>query len=478
MSRERKQIEGGDSFSRGLMTARRSVAASIAVRCHGATRGRFAVAFSVFVLHVAGFAAETTAGGSLSAGFARADITPDPRMLNWTLTPPRPYGEMHDPLFARVLVLSARDTRVVLLGWDLLDARDFAVARVRQAVSAATGIPSSHIMIQATHTHSGPKSEMGTERALRREEVTSRPVHDGPTYREWADRLVETCITLVQKADATKQPVTLGLGRAYAGEWLFNRRPLRPDHTVQSTLVPRDPHVLGDGLRFGSVDPTMTVMTLRDAAGANVCTLFHLPMHAVAVYSSYKGISADWPGRVTDLLRGKLGGEAMFLQGCAGDIVPARRGFEAVEAMSALIADRAAAAARAGATLTRTGPLRVSRHVVGLPATEAAAKDLGRVTIDAEISVVSIGPVVLVTLPGEPLQEISTAILQRSPFPHTLVLGYANGRGVGYIGLPGGKSRGGYEMSEVGAGTDDAGGLLVDAAVELLRQHAATSDSK
>jgi neutral ceramidase len=428
---------------------------------------------SAFVFKTSTLAAAlvtAAAAAEIQAGFARADITPEPQMLNWTLVPARPYGAVHDPLFVRALVLSDEQTRVCLVGWDLLDARDFAVARVRKAIAVATGIPAEHVMIQATHNHSGPKSEMGTERALRREEMTSRPVHDGPHYCEWADRLVDTCVNIVRRADAARQPITIALARAQVGEWLFNRRPLRADGTVQSTLLPRDPYVLADGLRFGAVDPTMTVISLRSASGARLCTLFHVPMHAVAVYSAYKGISADWPGRVTDLLRAQLGAEAMFLQGCAGDIVPARRGFPAVEAMSALLAERTLAADRA-ATKLSAGPLRVSRTVVTLPATEAAAKDLGRSTIDAEISIVSVGPLVLVTLPGEPLQEISTAILRQSPFPHTIVLGYANGRGVGYVGLPGGKARGGYEMSEVGAGTDEAGGILVDAAVALLRRH-------
>jgi hypothetical protein len=40
----------------------------------------------------------------------------------------------------------------------LVDARDFAVARVRKAIFDATGIPEAHILVQATHTHSGPKS--------------------------------------------------------------------------------------------------------------------------------------------------------------------------------------------------------------------------------------------------------------------------------------------------------------------------------
>lgn len=415
-------------------------------------------------------AAEQAAPSSLQAGFARADITPDVGMFNWTRPNARTYGEVHDPIFARALVLSDGTTRVALIGWDLLDAREFAVARVRTAVSQATGIPPAHIVIHATHNHSGPKSEMGPETLLKPERVASRAAQEGPFYRAWADRLVALCVELVRTADAEKQTVRLGIARAWVGEWTFNRRPLRPDQTVRSMLSPKDPYVLGDGLRFGVVDPTMTILSLRAAGGRNVCTLFHLPMHAVAVYGATAGISADWPGRVSELLQQRLGGGAMFLQGCAGDIVPARRGFAAVDAMGTLIADRAVAAFKVAAKLDAPR-IRISRTSVALATTEAAAKDLERSNVDAEITLITAGDLALVTLPGEPLQEIGTAIQQRSPYPHTIVLGYTNGRGVGYVGLPGGKARGGYEMTEVGAGRDDAGERLVDAAAQLLRTH-------
>jgi hypothetical protein len=406
---------------------------------------------------------------ALQAGVASADITPDPKMLNWTVAIPKPYGAVHDPLFVRALVLSDGQAKVAILVWDLLDAREYAVSRVRAAITRGTGIPEDHIVISATHNHSGPKSEMGPERTLEREQRASRPAQDGPAYREWADKLVTTCVELVKKADASLQPATLSLGRAYVGEWLFNRRPIKPDQTVVSTLLPKDPYVLGNGLRFGVVDPTLTILSLRDGNGKNLTTLFHVPMHAVAVYSGYGGVSADWPGRVVNRICEQLGGEAMFLQGCAGDIVPARRGFEAVEAMSKLIADRAVAADKAATTLV-TGPIRVGRTLLGLPATPAAAKDLGQSTIAAEVTVINLGPLAIVTLPGEPLQEIATTIRDRSPFPHTIIMGYANGRGVGYVGLPGGKAKGGYEMSAVGAGTDEAGGFLVESAVRMLRE--------
>ena len=405
--------------------------------------------------------------GSLRAGFARADITPPVEMLSWTLTPSRPYGEVHDPLFVRALVLAEGAHRVVLISWDLLDAREFAVSRVRAAIAQSTQIPPQNIVVHATHNHSGPKSEMGPEPNTARELRTSRPAQQGPGYRAWADRVVSTCVAAVREAEAALQPADLFVGRAYVGEWLFNRRPIKPDDTVQSMLTPPDPYVLGGGLRFGGVDPTLTVISLRTRSGRNIALLFHLPMHAVAVYSDYQGISADWPGRVVDLIRAKAGCESMFLQGCAGDIVPVRRGFEAVERMAIAISERAIAAEKAAVEVSG-GQLRMKRAVIALPATAAAANDLGRDSIDAEVALISWGPLALVTLPGEPLLELSTAIQKRSPAPHTLVLGYANGRGVGYVGLPGGKAKGGYEMGDVGTGTDEAGGMLVETAGRLL----------
>ena len=86
----------------------------------------------------------------------------------------------------------------------------------------------------------------------------------------------------------------------------------------------------------------------------------------------------------------------------------------------------------------------------------------------AEVQVISLGPLALVALPGEPLTDLATAIQQRSPFPHTLVLGYSNGLGIRYVGMPGEKKRGGYEMGVSAAGTDECGLFLVETAVRLL----------
>ncbi|HYH55793.1 MAG TPA: hypothetical protein VD772_04230 [Anseongella sp.] len=84
---------------------------------------------------------------------------------------------------------------------------------------------------------------------------------------------------------------------------------------------------------------------------------------------------------------------------------------------------------------------------------------------------ISIGSLALVTLPGEPMTELGTAIRERSPFPQTLVLGYSNGNGVHYVGMPGEKTYGGYETgSQASIGTDKAGLLLVETALDLLNR--------
>jgi hypothetical protein len=59
-----------------------------------------------------------------------------------------------------------------------------------------------------------------------------------------------------------------------------------------------------------------------------------------------------------------------------------------------------------------------------------------------------------------------------------LVLGYANGRGATYVGLPGKKWKGGYEMSHVGTGGDEVGQSMVDSAIQLLKEHAALAQGR
>lgn len=229
-----------------------------------------------------------------------------------------------------------------------------------------------------------------------------------------------------------------------------------------------NPEVLQGGASFGPMDRTLAIVLVRGAGDAPIASLFHAACHSVSIYPSNPAISADWPGPASRAISAALGGEALFLQGPSGDINPWRRGEAAVATMAEGLAAKAKIAARHAVKLA-AAPLAADRTVIDLPLTPAAEKRLGADTVAAEIQAIVCGPLAIVGLPGEPMTELGMAIRARSPFPQTLVLGYTNGNGAHYVGLPGEKARGGYEAGVAGAGTDECGLLMIDAAERVLR---------
>jgi neutral ceramidase len=412
-------------------------------------------------------------GEGIMAGFSQRVISPPVAMTNWVTQ--RPYARKLDELLVRAAVLSDGTNRFVLLSWDLVDAREGAVREARQAIESRLGIPGGQVLVQATHTHSAPWSPPFDSPLLVHERNRIETLLGSVEFEEWRKKLLNRSVEAVRAADERKRPVRLHIGYAWGGDLAFNRRPRKPGGQVETLFTLEDPHVLPGGLRFHVTDPVISAIAFK--SGDEIAGLWaHFACHPVAVYPFYDGLSADWPGAWAEALQEETGGAALFLQGCAGDLVPARRGIEASREMGRELARRTAAAARQSAPLDGTR-IRTGRRELRLPLMEMAAVELGQSSLSAEVQALSIGEVALVTLPGEPLIDLGLAIQQRSPFPHTLVLGYANGYGVGYVGVPGEKERGGYEAGRVAAGKDECGELLIEAAVELLNEMRADANS-
>jgi hypothetical protein len=300
--------------------------------------------------------------------------------------------------------------------------------------------------------------------------------NDAPHFKAWMEQLLRQTTRAAEDAAGKAQPATMSIARVSIGEYVQNRRPRAPAWGVVPNPTPpspapiRDPAVANAGFTFGALDRTMSIVEFRGADGGCVGSLFHLACHAVSIYPSNPGISGDWPGPASREVSAALGGgEALFLQGCAGDINPARRGIEAVAAMATALGEKVRLTEAFKARLV-PGKLHVARAELGLPLTPAAQARTGLESVLAEVQVVVSGPLAIVALPGEVMTGIGLNIRNRSPFPQTLVLGYSNGNGVHYVGLPGEKSRGGYEAGVAGAGTDECGALLVETAVRLLRE--------
>ena len=95
------------------------------------------------------------------AGVGKIDITPQNNIWMDGMLRAHPSEGVHDSLYARALVLcEASDVKqaFVLVSVDVCVLDDATCRAVRQGAEARTGIPASHIVIAATHTHSGPST--------------------------------------------------------------------------------------------------------------------------------------------------------------------------------------------------------------------------------------------------------------------------------------------------------------------------------
>jgi neutral ceramidase len=417
---------------------------------------------------------------TIRAGAARADITPETAVLNWVSG--KPYATVLDPLFVQALVLEQEGAKAVILRYDLTGISESLREEVRKAVGAALAMPGENIMLNASHSHSAPWSPIYADSLRGRERdnwwaIRFMPAqNEHPPFKRWMERLIAGSVEAAKKAMESARPATVNVGRVAVGEYLYNRRLRAPAWGVAGSKAPTIPashpdwnaEILQGGASFGPMDRTLAIVSFRGADNKTIASLYHVALHAVSVYPSNPAISADWPGAASRAIASVLGGEALFLQGCAGDITPWKRGEAANATLAGGLATKAQLAMRQSVALTTT-PLLSGRAIVDLPLTPAGKDRTGLDVLETEIQVITCGPLAFVALPGEPLTDVGTAIREKSPFPQTLVLGYSNGDGIHYVGMPGEKARGGYEMGVAGAGTDAAGGLVVDTALRVLR---------
>ena len=131
---------------------------------------------------------------TLSAGFARQDITPDyPVHLSG-------YGDdetrlsqgTRDNIYLTCIAVTDGDETVLVYTADTLSLANFLPERIRPLVTQATGIPGDHVFFTGTHSHSGP--------ALYTDEE--------PTVR-FRESLIAAAVSVAQAALADRAPAAM-----------------------------------------------------------------------------------------------------------------------------------------------------------------------------------------------------------------------------------------------------------------------------
>jgi len=417
--------------------------------------------------------------GGLRIGAARTDITPsfDIDMNGYYFQ--RFPVDVHDPLYAKTLVLDDGSTILIIVACDLEAMPKETTAYVRGEVERRFAIPPQNVMLSSTHTHTGPMFR--------------------PKYLEFLGPKIVDCI---QMALNRRQEGRLGYGMTKAPELPKNRR------------VGRTPGA-GHGLKLkkpvteGAVDPDVHILYCETPEGQPIAAYVNFAMHLDYVGGSV--ISADFPYFMHEILRGFFGRDliSFFTAGCCGDInakfIAAPKGFARAEAIGQVLGGKVLEAypfiQPRSDMILKAGLNRVSVDLLPVSDDEIAwAKEVGvallpervqdreladrmwraRNILDRaryrekpytqEVQVFAVGDVGIVALANEVFVDYGLRIRKASPFPHTFVVELANDSHFAwYMPTREAVESGDYEsiQNRYAAG---AGDLIAADAINLLQQ--------
>ena len=400
---------------------------------------------------------DTASSGGISAGAAEVIVTP-PAVGTFIIGPLGPSTGINDELYARALVLSDGNQKLVIVTIDYLGF-DFAYNDVLiGAISKRTGIPAENIVINASHNHSSPLTiPWGAW-----EKKKDKP---------WHATLPVHMADIVEKANNSLEPAKIKFRREPT-QIGFNRR-LPVDWGV--TMAP-NPH--------GTVVPWTDVLVIDNPEGKHIAVIYTYAAHPVIVHSASTLISADYPGFVAANLNKWSGGNGvfMFAQGCGGDIngFPLASGLGAAKAAGRDLSYAVGRAVRGTGHDIKVDTLGIKSNKLQLPLAAppsvkrckelvagASGDEKERLQellaiaeggkpqkLDFPIRAFALGKqLCVVSLPHEMFSAYRHFIEEISPFEHTMVFAYTNGCEA-YIGTEKSYKLGeasGYETSPMGA---------------------------
>jgi hypothetical protein len=346
------------------------------------------------------------ADGRLYAGTSKVDITPPVgiAMCGYAERPSGAQG-IHDPLSARVLLLTDGQVSLALVATDLVWLYS---PRIVEEARRKWGL--DHVVLCGSHTHSGPN--VGT----------------GPWYTAMEDQVIEA----IGEAQRGLFParVGAGVGPVDATCFGYNRRFVQTDGKVDMWWdnPSHKPN--------GPTDPMVRVMRVDDESGKPRAVLVHHAAHSVVLGSGNVYISADYPGAMVARMEAELGEGVMpmFMQGGGGDVHPfdavmsGDKGFEAVARTGRALGDDALRILGTIQTQAAGRPsLKVRESSLCLAYREDSAK-----TVEVGVMAVVVNDdIALAVISGEPFVQHQLDLVAKSPFRNTFLLGYAYfGRGI------------------------------------------------
>jgi neutral ceramidase len=444
-----------------------------------------------------------TAPSRLNIGAAEIDITPPSPYRMAGYFDERLSTGVHDPLKAKALVLHQGREEFAWVFCDLIGLSLNITTNARAESSRLTGIPVSHIMICATHSHTGPLFD----------DVRRNHFHKAALAKSGTDPyepvfyptfLTERLVKVIAEAKSKSRPAQLEVAITNQPDTTFNRRYWMKNGKVAFNPGQLNPNIVRPA---GPVDSSLTILQARDSQSDR-------PFAGITVFAMHSDtvggteFSADYEYFLQQTLRGQYGESyiSAFGAGTCGDLNHINvnkkepfKGFAMAEHLGASIGKTELAAEHQLAPLEKPSfsvrstivqaPLqqvtaeqianaRSNIEHLGDPNTDFFTKVIATKNLDLaergspypmEVQVFRLNADdAIVCLPGEIFVELGLAIKNGSPFKNTVVISICNDR-PSYVPTSKAFAEGSYEVtnSRVSPGT---GEMLVDAALKLLKE--------
>lgn len=403
---------------------------------------------------------------------------------------------VHDDLYAKALVIEKGGEKVAIVSCDLVDIGTDIVPAVRKMAMTATGIPEDHIMVSATHSHTGPVIPSPGN-------INSSQGAIPEILAAYISKLPGLICESIIKANDNLKTAVISFGMGHEETISFNRRFFMTDGTVGWNPGKLNPKIIKPA---GPIDPDVAVLYAETREGKPVSTLVNFALH-LDIAGGLE-ISADMPYTLSKILSEVKSPDmiTIFAQGCCGNInhinvktAEEQSGHAEAERIGTVLAGEVIRTCTTVKQL-HIGNIAVKSEIIPLPLAEISTEDLPWANnivskygapdaapfmdmvkafkiieiferkgkpIQAEIQAIVLGDsCAIISLPGEIFTELGMYIKSRSPYPFTIVEELAN-VSVDYIPDMKAYTEGNYEplSSRCAPGS---GELLAKRAIEML----------
>jgi hypothetical protein len=398
-------------------------------------------AAALICLTLEGQTAKSSAtAGTLKAGIARIDITPEvPVMLYGYASRKTPSEGVHDHLFARAVAFENNGRRLVMVSSDIGSYTDTLYSVAKKSIMDKYGLRESEFFLAAIHSHSSPVASLDINK------INANNV-------QYTKSLMQKLTAVVGDALKNLKPVITGSGVGYSPVG-SNRREMASDGSI---VLGRNP--------YGPTDKEVLVFKITDSEGKPVGAIFDYATHATSLGPDNMIISGDVLGISEQFVEQILGKDVItpVFAGASGNIDPWYRILPSFNTengwipepvlLGTLLGEEAVHVFRDVKEMQTSAEIGSSIETIQCPRKNLDEKDDELPALDKQntvpitITAAHVGDVAFIGFSVEMLTEIGMAIKAGSPFKHTFIITHCNGSS-GYLPVSELYKEGGYEIN-------------------------------